>query len=69
MLSTYKVKTLCTLCVDVRALPTEAFQLRRGKKGQYYEVVYNLALRFGPELTFAFRYGDKVVGTVSAQYV
>jgi hypothetical protein len=62
------VTTLCDLSVDLRALPDVAFQLNNGDRGQYYEVVYNLALRFGPELTFEFRYGERVIGKVAAQY-
>lgn len=62
------VQTLCNLPVDLRALPKAAFKLKNGDRGQYYEVVYNLALRFGPEVTFEFRYGELVIGKVAAQY-
>jgi hypothetical protein len=62
------VKTLCNLPVDLRALPKNAFVLKNGNRGQYYQVVYNLALRFGPELTFEFRYGETVIEKIVAQY-
>jgi hypothetical protein len=62
------VHTLCNLPVDLRTLPEVAFNLKNGDQGQYYEVIYNLALRFGPELTFEFRYGEAVIGKVAAQY-
>jgi hypothetical protein len=62
------VKTLCTLEVDVRAVPQAAFELRNGKRGAFYEVRYNLALCFGPELIFSFRHEDTVVGSVVSKY-
>jgi hypothetical protein len=62
------VKNLCTLTVDVRKLAPSAFKLCKGKKGEYYEVEYDLGLIFGPELVVEFRYRGNLIHYVSANY-
>jgi len=54
--------------VDCRALPSAAFQLKKGNRGRYYEVIYNLGLHFGPELVVTFCYQGEVIETIAAQY-
>ena len=63
------VVPLCTLTVDLRKLPKDAFVRKYGPKGEYYRVDYDLGFTFGPAgIEFSFLYRAKVMGSVDAQY-
>jgi hypothetical protein len=57
---------LCTLTVDVSSL--KPLERRFGSRGFYYEVTYELAVLFGPELVFGLLRNGKVMGSVVAKY-
>jgi len=52
--------------VDVSSL--KPLQRQYGKSGPYYEVVYELAVNFGPELLFGLVHKGRVMGQVAARY-
>ncbi len=63
------VKPICTLELDLKDLPASAFTLCEGPKGDFYEVVFDLALIFGPVVTFQFMHRDIVIQNQRVEYV
>ena len=63
------VKLLCEVTVNLRDLPTKAFELHQGEKGEFYQAKYDLGLTFGSELVFTFLYNEQVLGRASTRYV
>lgn len=62
------MKHLGSVTVDLRDLPSGAFRLSKGSKGEYYQCDFDLGLTFGPELIFEFWHGQVVIKRISADY-
>lgn len=60
---------LAVLTVDLRKLPPDAITERKGPKGTYYRVDYDLGVKFGAAgIEFSFLHLGKVIGHVDASY-
>jgi hypothetical protein len=57
-----------TLIVDLKNLPSRAFQRKSGPDGVYYDVSFELAMKFGTILGFEFLWEGNVVGAVAGTY-
>ena len=63
------VSVLCDLTVDLRMLPPNTITERKGPKGTYYQVDYDLGIELGPAgIEFKFLYQGRVMGWVDAKY-
>ena len=60
---------MAEVTVDLRTLPSGAFTLQSGSKGQYYVAEYQLGLHFGSELLLKFLYKGRVLGTAKGRYL
>jgi hypothetical protein len=55
--------------VNLRSLPTGAFEKKSGPKGDYYSVRYQIGLIFGPGgIEFRCLYKGQVYGSVDCDY-
>jgi hypothetical protein len=55
--------------VDLKQLPPHAFTRKIGPLETYWEVEYELGMRFGTVLEFELIFDGKVVGQAVANYV
>jgi hypothetical protein len=55
--------------VDLKKLPEGAFSLYKGKKGEFYQVKFDLALVFKSIVIVKFMCGDEVIVKQSVEYV
>lgn len=59
----------CVFTVDLRKLPSDAFQKKIGPSGEYYEVRYQIGLIFGPGgIELRYLYKGKIMGSVDCDY-
>lgn len=68
MLTVITVPTVCSIKVDLRDLPKEAFRKQITEGGTFYEVEFDLAIVFGPVLEFKMLYQGAVKGRAIAKY-
>lgn len=62
------VVPLCSIKVDLRNLPSGAFQRRVNHGQQCFQATYSIGLTFGPELILKFLYQREVMGIALANY-
>ena len=64
------ISQICTLTMDLKMLPPQAFKPNRGVEGNiFYSVDIELAMNFGSMLEFEMLWEREVVGSVAANYV
>jgi hypothetical protein len=63
------LKMHVSLSVDLNKLPPEAWEKRKGLKGEYHRVRYYLGLTFGAGgIEWRFLYQGKVIGSAECKY-
>jgi hypothetical protein len=62
------VKPLCEVQVNLRALPSDAFERVTGSDGVFYSITYDLAIKVGPMLEFQMLYKGQEYGKAVARY-
>ena len=65
-----KVKELCTIAVDIKKLPRDAFLVTRNKQGEpHHHVQFQMGVVFGVVLEFQLLWEGRVVGEIHADYL
>jgi hypothetical protein len=62
------VKPICRLTVNLRDIPSQAFERKYGPKGPYYQVSYHISITFGVVMDFKLSHEGKIVGEITADY-
>ena len=67
---TLVMKMHVRLTVDLKELPSRAWERRKGRDGAYRRVQYELGLSFGAGgIEWFFRYDGKIIGSVKSEYI
>jgi len=62
------IPTLCSLTVDLKKIPPDAFIKKLGQFGNYYSLEYELLLTFGSTLEFQYVWQGVKIGEAIAKY-